>query len=90
MPLAGQELDHVWDEKDTEPSRDWIWLLLLGAHQVALLHVVLFQVLLSYIDSISLGEPRKRYDMFRSSHSILERWNSFKLGDGKLKSIKDK
>ena len=39
--------------------------------------------------NIPLGLPRRRYDTCMISHSILEMWDSFKLGDRKLKGIRD-
>ena len=50
----------------------------------------LLHVLGGYVDSNPLGVPRRRYDTSTFPHSVLERWDSFELGDGKLKGVRDK
>lgn len=93
MPLAAQGLDHAWDKRDAEHSREgaasYSWGL-SSCLSYMLSYISLVRVLLGFTDSMFLGEPRRSEDMSRSSHSISEKWNSFDLGNRKLKGIREK
>lgn len=76
MLLAAQGLDHVWDKRDAEHSREGAASCPWGLSRCLsymLSYISLVRVLLDFTDSMFLGEPRRREDMSRSSPSILEK-----------------
>lgn len=93
MPLAAQGLDHVWDKRDAEHSKEGAASCFWGLSSCLpymLSYISLFWVLLGFTDSMFLGECTRSEDMSMSSHSISEKWNSFDLGNRKLKGIREK